>query len=66
MARVGDEYHMFFECTNPDIVTARRRFLPIEFRRNCSVFKFVKLLNQVDDMKIGSRVASFIKASKFV
>jgi len=66
MARVGDEYHMFFECTNPDIVTARRRFLPIEFRRNCSVFKFVKLLNQVDDVKIGSRVASFIKASKFV
>ena len=59
MSIIGDEYHVFFECSNPNVYLQRTRFIPLYFRRNRSMFNFVKLLQSVHDIKIGCRVSSF-------
>ena len=63
---IGDEYHTFFECTKPEIVSLRKRFIPLHYSQQPSMFKFVKLLRSVDDIKIGNRICSFIRHSKIV
>ena len=63
---LGDEYHTFFECTKPEIVSLRKRFIPRHYSQQPSMFKFVKLLRSVDDIKVGSRISSFIRHSKIV
>ena len=50
---IGDEYHVFFECPNANISLQRNRFTPTYFRQNRSIFNFVKLLQSVDDIKVG-------------
>ena len=47
MSIIGDEYHAFFKCSNPNVSLQRTRFIPLYFRRNCSMFNFVKLLQSV-------------------
>ena len=47
---IGDEYHVFFECSNANISLQRNRFIPTYFRQNRSMFNFVKLLQSVDDI----------------
>ncbi len=63
---MGDEYHTFFECNNEDIVELRKRFLPVYYIRNRSMYNFVRLLQQASDIKIGRRIASFIRLSNTV
>ena len=63
---IGDEYHAFFECSNPNVSLQRTRFIPLYFRRNRSMFNFVKLLQSVHDIKIGRRVSSFAVNSHIV
>ena len=63
---IGDEYHVFFECSNANISLQRNRFIPTYFRQNRSMFNFVKLLQSVDDIKIGRRVSSFVINSNIV
>ena len=60
---LGDEYHIFFECNNTDIVNAKRRFVPLSFHQNQnrSMYNFVQLMKTTDDIKIVRRVSSFIK-----
>ena len=57
---IGDEYHVFFQCSNANISLQRIRFIPTYFRQNRSMFNFVKLLQSVDDIKVGRRVSSFV------
>ena len=59
MSIIGDEYHVFFESSNPNISLQRTHFIPLYFRRNRSMLNFVKLLQSVHDIKIGRRVSSF-------
>ena len=66
MSIIGDEYHAFFECSNPNVSLQRTRFIPLYFRRNRSMFNFVKLLQSVHDIKIGRRVSSFAVNSHIV
>ena len=66
MSIIGDEYHAFFECSNPNVSLQRTRFIPLYFRRNRSMFNFVKLLQSVHDIKIGHRVSSFAVNSHIV
>ena len=66
MSIIGDEYHVFFECSNPYVSLQRTRFIPLYFRRNRSMFNFVKLLQSVHDIKIGRRVSSFAVNSHIV
>ena len=61
---IGDEYHTFFECNNQDIVDLRKRFIPVYYQRNRSMYNFVRLL--VSDIKLGRRIASFIRLSNTV
>ena len=63
---LGDEYHLFFECDNDDIVTLRRKYIPNHYIVNRSMYKFVKLLKSVDDIKIASKLGTFLKFSKMV
>ena len=63
---IGDEYHVFFECSNANISLIRNRFIPTYFRQNRSMFNFVKLLQSVDDIKVGRRVSSFVINSNIV
>ena len=63
---LGDEYHTFFECTKPEIVSLRKRFIPLHYSQQPSMFKFVKLLRSADDIKVGNRISSFIRHSKIV
>ena len=63
---IGDEYHVFFECSNANISLQRNRFIPTYFRQNRSMFNFVKLLQSVDDIKVGRRVSSFVTNSNIV
>ena len=41
---IGDEYHSFFECNN-----LRKRFIPVYYQSNRSMYNFVKLLKLVSD-----------------
>ena len=63
---LGDEYHIFFECNNPDIVRLRKRFIPVYYTQNHSMFKFIKLMKLVNDIKVGIRISSFIKDCNIV
>ena len=63
---IGDEYHVFFECSDANISLLRNRFIPTYFRQNRSMFNFVKLLQSVDDIKVGRRVSSFVTNSNIV
>ena len=63
---LGDEYHTFFECTKPEIVSLRKHFIPLHYSQQPSMFKFVKLLRSVDDIKVGNRISLFIRHSKIV
>ena len=63
---IGDEYHVFFECSNANISLQRNCFIPTYSRQNRSMFNFVKLLQSVDDFKVGRRVSSFVTNSNIV
>ena len=60
---LGDEYHIFFECNSTDIVSIRRKFIPLNYRKNQnrSMYNFVCLMKMVDDIKIAKHISSFIK-----
>ena len=66
MNALGDEYHAFLECNNSEIVNLRQRFIPVNYRRNRSMFNFVNLMKQVDDVKICIRISSFTKHANIV
>ena len=55
-----------FECANPNVSLQRTRFIPLYFRRNRSMFNFVKLLQSVHDIKIGRRAPRFAVNSQIV
>ena len=63
---IGDEYQVVFECSNANISLQRNRFIPTYFRQNRSMFNIVKLLQSVDDIKVGRRVSSFVLNSNIV
>ena len=63
---LGDEYHTFFACAKPEIASLHKRFIPFHYSQEPSMFKFVKLLRSVDDIKVGNRISSFIRHSKIV
>ena len=43
---------MLFECTKPDIVNLHKHFIPPYYSQQPCVFKFMKLLKSVDDIKV--------------
>ena len=61
---LGDEYHFFFECVKPDIVTLRQQCIPRYYLQSPSMFKLIQLLKSSDDVKIGKRISMFIQKCK--
>ena len=51
---------------NPKLSVLRKRFIPLHYSQQPSMFKYVKLLRSVDDIKVGNRISSFIRHSKIV
>ena len=58
--RVGDEYHLLFECNNTDIVNARVKFLPEFYINHPSVYKLLILLNS-DKLRDITKLGAFLK-----
>ena len=58
---LGDEYHFFFECVKPDIVSLRQQCIPRYYLQSPSMFKLIQLLKSSDDVKIGKRISMFIQ-----
>ena len=62
---IGDEYHVFLKCSNADSSPQRHCFIPTYFRQNRTMFNSVKLLQSVDDIKVGCCVSSFVINSNY-
>ena len=61
---LGDEYHLFFECVKPDIVTLHQQCIQRYYLQSPSMFKLIQLLKSSDDVKIGKRISMFIQKCK--
>ena len=59
--KIGDEYHLIFECTNHDIVELRNKYLPKYYTNNCNRHKLILLLKNVQHPKIGIPFGFFLK-----
>ena len=65
--RLGDEYHIMFECPNEQVVHYRNLYLPLYFTNNHSVFKLCKLMVDLNnDRQLSIDVAKFIKNCKIL
>ena len=57
---VGDEYHLFFECVNRDVIQNRNKFIPLYYRNMPSMEKFCYLLNTSKE-KLMNSISLFLK-----
>ena len=60
MNALDDEFHSLFECNDVNVVTYLNRFIPLKYRGNKNMFTLIKLLCNLDDIKLGLKVAKFI------
>lgn len=60
---LGDEYHLFYECSNNHIANIRRRYIPQAIRGNPSMYNFVKLLSNLSDIKLCIKISKFLEES---
>ena len=57
---IGDEFHVLFVCTNPDIVALRDKYVPSYYVRNPCIKKMKDLLLYCN-IEIYKRLAVFIR-----
>ena len=58
--KVGDEYHLFFECNNENVVRLRNKFIPLYYRNRPSIIKFCELISS-NKVKLMENIATFLK-----
>ena len=58
---IGDEFHLFYECQNEKITDLRRKFIPHDVIKNSSMFKFVNLLKELENVAVCTRICKFLK-----
>ena len=63
MNKLGDEYHLFFECVNANVVRNRDRYLP---NVTPNMFGLITIMKLINDKSMGSRTASFFKATDVI
>ena len=56
---VGDEFHLLFECKNPSIMNSRKKYLPIFYVTQPSMWKLISLL-QSDKTKVICKLGAFL------
>ena len=61
---LGDEYHLFFVCTNDNIVNLRNKYIARFYRNRPSMYKFVSLIKSLEYLKMGLRVGFFLNIVK--
>ena len=66
MNLLGDEYHLFYDCDNIYIVYIRNKLIPTNIIINKSMYNFVKLLSQPENMKCIRRICKFLKLSNVI
>ena len=57
--RVGDEFHVLFECKNTCVMNLRRKYLPKFYTDQTSVWKMILLL-QNDKTKVICKLGAFL------
>ena len=63
MNKLGDEYHLFFECVNANVVRNRERYLP---NVTPNMFGLISIMKSINDKSMGSRIASFFKVTDVI
>lgn len=58
--KLGDEYHLFFECTSPDIIALRNKYIPSFYLSRPSLSKLGSLFQ---NQKLQYKIALFVKNS---
>ena len=58
---IGDEYHLFYECQNEKIIDLRHKFIPNDVIKNSSMFSFVNLLKELENVAVCTRICKFLK-----
>ena len=56
---VGDQYHLFFNCKNIDIVNLRKKYLK-DYCSRPNMFKFIELLS-CDNEQVIFNVSQFLR-----
>ena len=64
--KLGDEFHLLFECMNNNVCEARRKFIPVYYTQNPSVYKYSKLMCDIVNKNTGIQFAKFIKACNII
>ena len=57
---VGNEYHLFFECSHPQIISLRSNYIPTVFTNQPSIQKCAELIGN-ENITVTRKVALFIK-----
>ena len=57
---VGNEYHLFFECSHPQIISFRSNYIPTVFTNQPSIQKCAELIGN-ENITVTRKVALFIK-----
>ena len=62
---LGDEYHFVLECVNSDIVRHRKALIPLYYRKQPNIYKFVQLMMSAsNNKKLSIKLAKFIRECK--
>ena len=60
LGKMGDEYHLFFECNNNEVLRFRNEFIPLYYRCRPNMRKFCELLS-TGKSKLLENMSSFLK-----
>ena len=58
---LGDEYHLFYECSNVNIAALRRKFIPQDIRNNRSMYNFLNIFRNLSDIKLCIQIGKFLE-----
>ena len=47
---LGDEYHVVLECNNVQLVRQRRKFMQLYYRNRSSMYKFISLMSNTQEL----------------
>ena len=60
--KMGDEYHILFECNNATVKELRKKFIPNMYCVNPSMMKFIKLFQMCNhEYSLGKKLGLYIK-----
>ena len=58
---LGDEYHLFYDCSNVNIAALRWKFIPQDIRNNRSMYNFVNIFSNLSDIKLCIQIGKYLE-----